>query len=433
MRPEYKESTNDVSVLKNSDCIAAAPALLLCAATLAVLILDVTVQSMSDAQYMIYPLLIKCVSLISLLCAGICLSRRIRDEQLHTDAGTLCFSGFLLCIAVSTCINGFSRDALMGVQFRYIGVFDILSFFLAYMLCSSMLFGERMKRTILIVLAAVSDLIAAVFLADLFFPFVNAFRNKNEPAAIFYHGNHYGYFLVIAVVISAGLCLSGKKHQRLYAFVSFALNMASLICNRSTGCLLAACSVLLAGVAAVFITDRKKRKGIAAFTAIMALLALIAIKSEPILVEDIMMDLHDATDILSGGGDALHGHGRWGLWQQTVEMIRERPLIGYGCEGISTFLLETNVAANPHNEVMTYAAFFGIPASILYVAGAAFTVIKGLKSHDNDSMTAACAASAYFISSLFGVAMFYTAPFFFVLLGLAHGPNARTEKPEKSI
>ena len=410
------------------DSIAAVPALLLCAATFIMLILDVALQKMSNSQYMIYPLLIKCVGLVGLICAAGCMIWRVRCDRVRPDAGTLCFFGFLICIAVSTCINGFSREALLGVPYRYIGIFDILTFFLAYMFCSSSISGERMRRAILTAFTTVSDMIAAVFLIDKFMPFVHAFRNKNEPAAIFYHGNHYGYFLVIAVIISVGLCLSGKKHYQLFGILSFVLNMASLICNRSTGCLLAAGSVLLAGAVALFIKDRQKRKGIAMFAAVLAALGFIALKTEPRLVEDIMMDIHDAADIISGGGDVLHGHGRWGLWQQTLQMIQERPVFGYGCEGISTVLQETNVAANPHNEVMTYAAFFGIPASALYVAGVAVTLVRGLRSNDHDSVTAACAASGYFISSLFGVSMFYTTPFFFVLLGLSYRQAAKTEK-----
>ena len=410
------------------DGIAAAPALFLCAATLAMLIFDVAVRTMSDAQYMIYPLLIKCAGLVSLICSAACLIWHIRYYRMRPYAATLCFSGFLACIAVSTCINGFSRDALLGVPYRYIGVFDILTFFLAYMFCSSSINGERMRRIILIAFTVVSDMIAVVFLIDMFLPFVNAFRNKNEPAAIFFHGNHYGYYLVMAVIISAGFCLSGKKNYQLLGILSFALNMTSLICNRSTGCLLAAGSVLLAGAVVLFIKDRKKRKGIAVFAAILAVLSFIALKAEPRLAEDIMLDIYDAADIITGVGAAPHGHGRWGLWQQTLQMIRERPVFGYGCEGISTVLQETNIAANPHNEVITYAAFYGIPASVLYVSGVAVTVFRGLRSYDQYSVIAACAVSGYFISSLFGVSMFYTAPFFFVLLGLSCGQKVIAEK-----
>ena len=416
------------SIMKSRDGAAAAPALLLCAATLIMLILDIVVPEMGNYQYMVYPLLIKCAGMLSLLCAAVCLKDSLPAGRFAPGSGEVCFALFLVCIAVSTCINGFSHEALYGVKYRYIGVFDTLSFFVAYLLCSRCIVNEHMRNAVMIAVAAVSDMIAAVFILDAFDPVVEAFRNKNEPAALFFHGNHYGYFIVIAVTLSAGLCMNSDTRQRIFGAVSFILNSVALVMNRSTGCMLAAGVVLLTGALVMFIKNRESRRLIGTFAVAVSAIIAAALVFEPMLIKDVMMDLHDASDIISGGGNVLHGHGRWGLWQQTVEMIRERPLTGYGCEGISQVLQETNVSANPHNEVMTYAAFYGIPAALFYVAGVMITIIRGLRSGRHSSATAACAAAAYFISSLFGVLMFYTAPFFFVLLGIAGRNEIQTEE-----
>ena len=426
------EKEKDI-VMKSRDSIMAVPALLLCAVTLVMLILDLTLPVMSDYQYMIYPLLVKCTGLAGLICAAMCIRDLMNEDHIRLDAGSLCFLLFLICIAISTCVNGFNRDALLGVQFRYIGIFDMLSFFLAYMLCSRNIKGENIRRNVLTAIAAVSDIIAVVFLTDHFALFVEAFKNKNEPAAIFFHGNHYGYFIVIAVIISAGLSLYGSSRQRMFGIFSFALNIAALSINRSTGCILATGTVLLAGAIVMFIRNKESRKGIILIAAFLAALTAVVLKYEPLLAEDAMMDIRDAVDIITGEGNGLHGHGRWGLWQQTVGLIKERPLFGYGCEGISKVLLETNVAANPHNEVMTYAAYYGIPAAVIYFCGVLITISRGLRSGSRESVTAACAAAAYFMSSMFGVSMFYTSPFFFVLLGLSQNPNVRSDKIGKTI
>ena len=427
MRVQVKEK--DI-IMKSRDSIAVFPALLLCAVTLVMLILDLTLPIMSDYQYMVYPLLVKCAGMAGLICAAVCIKDLMKEDGIRFDAGSICFVLFLICIAISTCVNGFTREALLGVQFRYIGIFDMLSFFIAYMLCSRNIKGENNRRHVLGAITAVSDVIAAVFLADHFAPFVEAFRDKNEPAAIFFHGNHYGYFIVIAVIISAGLSLCGSNRQRLFGGFSFVLNFAALALNRSTGCILAAGTVLLTGAIVIFIKNKQSRKAIILIAAFMAVLAAFVLKYEPLLAEDAMMDIRDAVDIFTGGGNSLHGHGRWGLWQQTIELIRERPLFGYGCEGISKVLQATNVAANPHNEVMTYAAYYGIPAAAMYSSGAMITIIRGLGTGEHASATASCAAAAYFISSMFGVLMFYTAPFFFVLLGLSQCADVRPDRTE---
>ena len=206
-----------------SAIIAAVPALLLCAVTLAVLILDIAVPAMSEKQYLMFPLLIHISSAVSLLCvAGILLSGGSND-LLKLDAGRMLFLLFLFCIIISTIVNGFSQDALLGVQYRYIGVFDMITLIIAYKMCSS-ISGQSLKKAVLISYVVTADLIAMVFIADWETAIIDAFRNKNEPAAIFFHGNHYGYFLVMAVVICAGLFMFGSGAIRILSTISFILN-----------------------------------------------------------------------------------------------------------------------------------------------------------------------------------------------------------------
>ncbi len=413
------QETEKDRILRIRGNVSAAPAFMLCAVTLVMLMLDLAVPAMSEYQYQVYPLLVKCTGLAGLICASLCVKDLINEDRMRFDAGIICFVLFLICAAVSTCINGFSRDAMMGIEYRYIGIFDICSFFLAYMLCSSNINSESTRQKVLIAIMAVSDCIASIFLLDIFMPFVEAFRNKNEPSAVFFHGNHYGYFLVIAVIVSACICISGKGKLRMFGALSFGLNVFALAGNRSMGCLLAAGVILIPEAIIVCIKDKENRKGLIGTFVILALLIAVVLKYESLLVEDAILVIKDAAAILTGIGNSFAGHGRLELWQLTAEMIKERPLFGYGCEGISAVLLESTGVANPHNEVLTYAAFFGIPAAVLYTVGVIITLVKGFRSEDLVSIAACCAAAGYFVSSLFGVAMFYTEPFFYILLGLS--------------
>ena len=115
-------ATEKNKALINSDSVSAAPAFLLCAATLVMLILDLMIPAMSEYQYMVYPLIVKCTGLAGLVSAALCMKYLINDEHIKPDAGNLCFVLFLIFAAISTCINGFSRDVLLGVKYRYIGI-----------------------------------------------------------------------------------------------------------------------------------------------------------------------------------------------------------------------------------------------------------------------------------------------------------------------
>lgn len=414
--------TEQINITENrSHIIAAVPALLLCAVTLAILVLDTAVPAMSEKQYLLYPLLMRISSAVCLVCAADTLITG-SSSILKTDAGRVLFLLFLFCIMISTVLNGFDRDALLGVQFRYIGVFDMITLIIAYKMCSSGINSTTLRKTVLISYMALADLIAVVFIADWKTEMINAFRSKNEPAAIFFHGNHYGYFLVIAVVICTGLFLCSSGILRIISAVSVLLNLLALAMNRSMGCILAVAVVFTVSALYILISGTVPRGRMLIFIAAIVVLALLLMLRSSDLREDIRQLLNETLMLISGDGPSYIGHGRLALWDYTIELIKERPLAGYGCEGITEILGDRFwYSDNPHNEVLTYTAYYGIPAAVFYTSAVIATITKGLKSGDGISMIAATAAAAYFISSMFGVAMFYTLPFFFVMLGLADG------------
>ena len=140
---------------------------------------------------------------------------------------------------------------------------------------------------------------------------------------------------------------------------------------------------------------------------------------------DLVRVFDESSEIASGTNNIYAGNGRWGLWQFTLIYISEKPLFGFGCDGITERLYELTKIPNPHNELLTYAAYFGIPAAILYSSGVLVKMFRTLKASDLLSVNtiAAFAALGYFVSSMFGVAMFYTTPLFFVMLGLSSANN----------
>lgn len=130
----------------------------------------------------------------------------------------------------------------------------------------------------------------------------------------------------------------------------------------------------------------------------------------------------DAASILSGSAKGSEGHNRIKLWTRTCKYISEKPLLGYGCEGISERLYIATGISNPHNEILTYAAYFGIPAAAAYVTAVLSVIIywiRHLELLETGQRIAGMTAAGYFIASLTGVSMFYLAPMFFVLLGMA--------------
>lgn len=416
-----ENNSNIVRLIRdNTDEIASMPALLLCAVTLMMLILDIILPAMSNMQYMVYPVLIKLAGLLSIMCAACCYVADQYDRRFTASAETLFFALFIILMVISTVVNGMTRDAVLGVRYRYVGVYDIILFITVYMYCTAHIRSEEWKNRILGIYMSVADCIAIAFIIDELFGVIPAFHGMLEPGAIFFHGNHYGYYMTIAILISAGFFLLRSGKLMMAGAASLILNLAALAFNRTMGAFLASGAALM--IFAVYAIVKKKASSWKPWSIILipSFIIAVALVLSSALRRDISEILFELSELASGVNDMQAGNGRWGIWQFTLDLIALKPLLGYGCEGITVPFRLYTLTESPHNEVLTYAVYFGIPAALAYTAGVITSLIKGIRrgSTGDAGIIAVFAAMSYFISSLLGVAFFYTAPFFFVMLGL---------------
>ena len=112
------------------------------------------------------------------------------------------------------------------------------------------------------------------------------------------------------------------------------------------------------------------------------------------------------------------------LWIETIKCAFERPLVGYGTEGIKDHLAQFTGDERTHNEFLQYFGFYGIPAGICYFSAVMSVFIHGLKNKKKLSkyeIAALAVAFAYCVSAFFGSSRTYTAPYLFIFLGLGFG------------
>ena len=134
------------------------------------------------------------------------------------------------------------------------------------------------------------------------------------------------------------------------------------------------------------------------------------------------------------------GTGRLGLWQFAIELIRQRPLLGYGCNGAADRFTYQSGLAEPavrvHNEYLQVALDYGIPACVIYLAALLITVIyffKRLKKKDGLSPVARIlfiVFVAYCISAFSGIAAYYTVSYFFIMFALLLSEFEGAPEPE---
>ena len=348
-----------------------------------------------------------------------------------------------LFIIASTCINGFTAAALHGDQYRDESIFSFLSYFLAFYLCGSLINSDRIKKLIIYAFI-ISNLI--IDLACLFNEYIRPIKiweysDKDAPSAVFYQFNHYGYFLMLAIIVSAAVFVIEKSiKSRILACFALALNSFILSMNTTFGCFLSC----LVGLIFLIIADSilKKRLSFAAMAMFAVFIAVTYvsglfyhsffnelklfftdIKSVMGTLSEKVIDVTNENKVAVSSADSA-GTGRWGLWRNTINYIRERPLFGWGIEGIANRLAgdSANLNTRPHNEYLQYAVFFGIPAAAAYIIGCVSVFIHNWrKRRIITGYTFVCIAASftYLFSAVFGNTMFYTAPFLFIFLGLS--------------
>lgn len=400
---------------------AVIPGILMCLMTLGMLAADILYPGMDSAQYTMYPAVSRICGFVAAACGIVCVSHDIKDSGTRPDVAKIMLLLFVIWMIISTIVNGLDHAAVYGVPYRYLGVFEYIVCFAAYMECSSLIGPDRNRHCIMTGYMIVADLVAAAALFDRYVGAIPAFGNKAGLSAVFFHENHYGYFLVMAVLISAGYWIYGSGIQMAAGIVSFLINTVALGVNQTLGCILAVGSVIILMLIYIIAKERSKAARILILTVFLIIAAVAAFALSRTVRDDIRQLIFDIGSITWGGNHGFAGHGRWRLWTETVGYIKERPLFGFGCEGIESTLMDATGVSSPHNEILTYAAFFGIPGALLYATGITAALLKSiLNSGSDDSCRIAfMAACGYFISSLFGVSMFYTLPLFFIFTGIS--------------
>lgn len=351
--------------------------------------------------------------------------------SIKKDPVTRFFTVFIFLMILSSAVNGFDYYTIHGSPYRYESLFTFILYFIFYFFASSRIDTARKKALVLYLNIAVSSFTALTVIIDQFIVHVPAIENEEMITAVFFNSNHYAYYLTINIITSAMLFIKGKKTgTKLLCLASFILQNIVLIINNTLGCYLACAFGLVFICILLFITEKKiSRYSLLALLLFIIITLIMSIWYNTVF-SSILSMFKDVKAIVQNSENAeAAGAHRWQLWTCTVKYISEKPLLGFGVEGIGERLADDARYDRPHNEFIQYAAFFGIPAALTYICGAFSVFLKGLKnkfSIDMYSLAALAAAFSYLVSSAFGNTMFYTAPYFFIMLGI--GYNIKTEK-----
>ncbi len=257
----------------------------------------------------------------------------------------------------------------------------------------------------------------------------------------FINRNHTGYYLCMTGMLAVGMFLFSKKLvPTLLLGLAMALHFVSLVLNGSFGPVLGIIAFFVIGL--IYVLIHKRALAIRFVSALVCFVAIFSFFDFVPKVRDLREEETTTISKLYGMGMVVlnkigivsdseyesadvapgsDGYGRLGMWERSIENMIEMPLFGTGVGSWKSYNPDMP-SIKPHNDFLQYGATGGIPTLIFYLATIIYLFFDFRRKHKNISGTAfalMCAIFVYLVQSIFGNVMPFTAPVFYILLGMA--------------
>lgn len=392
-----------------------------------------------------YPLDIKAMLPSILLCYVIMLviliGKSIRSgkkfkDSLKDNPVYILFFIAMVWMLIAVIVDGWTDITLLGDQYRCEGILSYWGYIAVLFFSGSLIKNDKVKRFLADVTLTLSMavFVYAVWHYYYYLPKIDFTVNEPYPSAVFIQFNHYGYYLAVNLMIAAMFFVVSKTLKRkLFYLICFGSNAVMLNLNMTFGAWLACTVGFVFALITFTIKDRKFNfRVLAAFVIFIVVTVVMTIMGHGQL-NDLIKFFNDVRKVASDSSGANEaGTARWALWKATVKYIKERPIFGYGIEGIDNRLNAAAGSDRTHNEYLQYAVTFGIPEAIAYTAGCIGIFIRNFRRKKLLSgVTLACltAAFTFLVSACFGITLYNTSPYLFIFLGLGY----RSVKARKMI
>ena len=339
---------------------------------------------------------------------------------------------FLIYSLLST-IFAYRQDLVwFGNSYNYEGFLMVICYATIYVSCKAAK-NENFKKLILITFLVIANVMCITAILDNEYSISSVFYSIRM---IFLNSNHYGYYISIVSILSAGCILFSKTLlQRILSSISFSICFYNSFLSQSEGSIMGVIAGGVFLIVAYFCVSKKKDNdffiNLALLVGLFLLVFIIAEKSGlSSFIAQIKRYLGIVSDSNSGDEEiGSLGSGRVALWKNAFCIMEVSPFIG---KGLDTYWnnIDPNILTQlpsdyldmPHNEYLQIGENLGIIPMCLYIIGLLFIIVKSVvykRSLKPIQVIFLGAAFSYMISGFFGNTFTYTYPYFLIVLGLA--------------
>lgn len=332
---------------------------------------------------------------------------------------------YMIWTFISSIFSPNKSLAFLGTSYRKDGYVT----YILYAGCFGLSFGitsTKMKKALLYLFSAIAILSIVITEISKLGWFYKIICNINSLNGSFDNSNHYGYYLLMVTSICSLLFITEKnKFLKILSFCMYSILLYYLILNNTFGCYLALILTFFILLTTVIIKKEKKSAIIVCICIFFLLSIFTNNNSQNIAGNNIHSLSSDLQKIVTKSPNdstwKKTGSGRTQLWIHGLQFIAKRPILGYGPENLENLYLNLGIRQDrAHNLLIQLATTSGIPGLILYISAIGIILVRSFKKFNlKNQIHTICLFSviAYLISAMFGNSMYYTSPYFFILLG----------------
>lgn len=352
--------------------------------------------------------------------------------------------GLFLCLVVLSTVNSVNKSTSMfGTTLRYEGLLTFTSY------CSILVFSFRLldskqlekiiSRFVLVsILVSIYGILQHYFLD--FLPRNLTKINYDRSFAFFDNPNFFGSYLVIMLMLSVSLFISGNnKISRVFSFIATCLTYIAMLFSGTRSAWVGVFFSMLFLTVFVVLKRRSlwKRWGIL-LVSFVSIFLLINTIEEGGYLNRLFSSVSDPYKVMTKQSTGREGSNRIFIWEKSLPLIPQYFLLGSGPDTFKyIFPNDTKETKEKfgdqkvdkaHNEYIQMAVTLGVPALLTYlllvtvVLRKAFQAVKVVREKEKIILYGLISAIfGYLVQAFFNISVVTVAPLYWSILGITFG------------
>ncbi|HAO61443.1 MAG TPA: hypothetical protein DCQ90_05840 [Erysipelotrichaceae bacterium] len=387
-------------------------------------------QSVFDYYYFIRHFILLVCFLI--LIIKMIINRNFRKTIFKKDMINVSIGIFIFLALVSVFFAENPYLAFYGDTIKYDGFITMSIYTILFLTARDVKIDYDRTFKLMIITATIISIYGAMQYFGFDFFLIEDGRNPYHPCSTIGNQNFLGTYFTLLIPIA--LYLWTKFRKPIY-LLSYSIIVFGLLVTLSRGPWLGT----IFGVSAFFLilklNNQFKMKYFLIMLGTTALTILVfSIFSEESFISRFLMIFFDLELIFENPNNVSAGSFRWFIWAKVIELIKEKPLFGFGISNLGFAIdlryreevfevFKRNVFVDEaHNEFLDLAVSCGVPSMIAYI-NFLFTSLKYRISNKYSKfellhLPLLSASIGYIVQSFFNISIISVAYLFWIILGL---------------